>query len=305
MMQMTFDRFYGSFMSSMLHLLVTRTSNTHTHPSPISFADYNAKCPAAEKFRRALGIATIANFYGSSSITKWAVAELLARLFTCCTAELLPRLHRLATACSDVSPKFHAAVRQQWCTMIGTTTDPVATLCAAKEIDDTYLQAYAYFHVLQKTNGEISKDARLTPLDRMRLLVGSMNLRRYDDMDCPCTDLGTYHRSSGGESLGDAEITGGSWNTVGRGNLGGRWHPGGRGSPGGRGHMGARDHPGDRKHKLPRPQATTDAQLWSPKTSAPLQDSYEQHSLWDMFTVSPVGLVLHDGVELSQPSIPQ
>jgi len=260
MMQMTFDRCYGSFMSSMLHLLGER--QTLTPPSPISFADYTAKCPVAERFRSASEIATIVNFYDSSTITTWAVAELLAHLSTCCTTKLLPRLHLLATACRDLSPQFYAAVRQQWCKLIRTTTDPVATLCAAKDINDTYLQAYAYFHVLQKTNGDISQYTRLTPLDRMRLLVGSMNLRRYDDADCRCADRGTYHYND-------------AWGTA------------------------------VRKHKEPRPQTTTDAYLWSTRTTAPLQDSYEKHSLWDMFTVSPVGLVLHDGVALSQPPVPQ
>jgi len=132
-----------------------------------------------EKFRRALGIGFVANFYEAIDITRWAINELLEHIDSSATPELLPRLHRFSEDCRDLSPVLHEAVQTTWLKVLGTTPDPVAGLLATKEIHDQYLQSHAYFYVLRASVETIATDSRLTTLDRLRLIIGSLNLRRY------------------------------------------------------------------------------------------------------------------------------
>ena len=197
--------------------------------------------------------------------TRWAISELLAYLDQGSTPEFLPRLHRLGELCREINPNLAINTRNAWKSMISTSSDPIAALEAAKSVHDEYLQAYAYFHILQKTTGQIADDTRLNTLDRFRLMAGSLNLRRYEAPACNCSDrhpaggLG-YHRHSGYDN---------------------------------------------RAHTHQPSQAAQDEYQWSPKVAAPLQDKYGTHTLWDLFTRSPLGIKLSDGLDASQFTLPK
>ena len=132
-----------------------------------------------EKFRRALGIGIVANFYEAIDITRWAINELLEHIDNSATPVMLPRLHKFSEDCRDLSPVLHQTVRAAWLKVLQTTPDPVAELLATKEIDNQYLQSHAYFYVLRASVDTIATDSRLTNLDRLRLIIGSLNIRRY------------------------------------------------------------------------------------------------------------------------------
>jgi len=216
--------------------------------SPLSFKEYTAKCPTVERFRRALGIASIAHFYEAADVTRWAISEVLAYLEQGSTPEFLPRLYQLGELCREINPDLANSSREAWKRMISTSSDSIAALMAAKSVHDEYLQAYAYFHILKKTTGQIADDTRLTTLDRLRLITGALNLRRYEFQDCNCYD---------------------------------------------------KRYRGSCSHMYVQSQGTTDEYQWTPNVSIPLQDKYDTHTLWDLFTRSPFGIKLSDGLEAS------
>ena len=102
--------------------------------------------------------------------------------------EFLPRLHRLDEWCSEINPELTTRARIAWKRIARASADPIVALVAAKKVRDHYLHAYAYYHILQKTNGRIAADTRLDTLDRLRLMTGSFNLRRYEIPLCNCSD---------------------------------------------------------------------------------------------------------------------
>jgi len=172
--------------------------------------------------------------------------------------EFLSKLHRLGELCREINSDLANKSRDAWKRMISSSSDPVAALVAAKSVHDEYLQAYAYFHILKKTTGQIADDTRLNALDRFRLMAGSLNLRRYEVpvpayCNYSCWEWQSYSRC---------------------------------------GHVPALS------------QGTTDEYQWAPKTTAPLQDEYGTHTLWDLFTRSPLGLKLSDGLDASHFALP-
>jgi len=216
--------------------------------SPISFQDYISNCPKAERFRRALGMTSIAHFYESTEIARWAIKELLEHLNIGLTPEMLPKLYRLGELCRDINPNLAQETGEAWKRMISSSSDPIAAFEATQRIQDQYMQAYAYYHILKKTAGEIADDPRLTTLDRLRLMNGSLNLLRYEKSHCNCHNKQYY---------------------------------------------------GGCSHLQIRVQKTTDEYQWTPKAVAPLQDTYDTHTLWDLFTRSPLGIKLSDGLDAS------
>jgi hypothetical protein len=127
--------------------------------------------------------------YLATNVERWAVQEMLDmfKFYTLGPSEFI-RLHRQAELYSAVTnaegaaigAQFFQQVRARWCQQVQTTDDPVSRLLVAKELKDNYLQAYSYFHILKLTNKQIGDDRRLTTIDRLRLMNGSHNLRRYD-----------------------------------------------------------------------------------------------------------------------------
>ena len=157
---------------------------TSSPRSPLNLLKYIKKCPVTEKFRRALRIGLIANYYSASTIRRWAIEELQEHIVTCARLENLPLLHRFAASCRYVAPTFYRAVHDAWRSTIRSTPDPVAALIAAKEAGDQSIQAFAYAYILRtRSGGTIAADPRLTTLDRVRLNVGSLNLQPYP---CGC-----------------------------------------------------------------------------------------------------------------------
>jgi len=52
---------------------------------------------------------------------------------------------------------------------------------ATKDIQNEELQARAYLAIVsRKTNGDIADEPRLATLDRLRILIGAMGLRRFE-----------------------------------------------------------------------------------------------------------------------------
>ena len=200
----------------------------------------------------------MAQFFIAESVIKWGLHYLLQHTKACATLELLPQLHKMAQTCFGICPELQKAVQERWCAIIVDTQDPVSTLLATRELDDHHLQAYSYFHILQKIrNGQISADLRLSALDKFRLLVGSLNLRMYKTPNCKCHPaLQCNH-----------ELDYNLW--------GYRFDP-------------------------KRPKQGVDLSMCSLDPGVLVQDKYDSISLWDIFTRSPMGLSLHDGVDLSQ-----
>lgn len=231
--------------------------------SPISFQAYLNNCPSAERFRRALGITSIAHFYEATELIRWAIKELLDYLEEGSTPEFLARLYRLGALCHDIDPALAEKTFIAWKRMISTSDDPIAALGNAKGVQDEYLQAYAYYHILQKTTGQIADDTRLTTLDRLRLMAGSLNLRRYETPACNCSNR-------------HLQVTGPvSFTTFAQ---------------------VAHTH---------RPvQATRNEYRWSPRVEVPELDNYDGHTLWNLFTRSPLGINLSDGLDATPFALP-
>ncbi|KAH7096469.1 hypothetical protein BKA62DRAFT_510166 [Auriculariales sp. MPI-PUGE-AT-0066] len=152
----------------------------YLHVSHTDFKEYNAKCAPKKRYHRALNIASIAHFYQATAITEWAVSELFELRPSCGALDLetLKKMHEFASRYGD-RPDFLPWVQEYWCDQVDESEDPVGWLVAAKEVRNTYLQAYAYFYVLRKSNSVLRDDNRLTMLDRMRLHMGAANLQRH------------------------------------------------------------------------------------------------------------------------------
>ncbi|KAH7101882.1 hypothetical protein BKA62DRAFT_701700 [Auriculariales sp. MPI-PUGE-AT-0066] len=185
----------------------------------------------------------MAHFYEASTMCTWALQELVTLLpmSNLTDVAVLKRLYVFAT---DADQRLCQIFKEYWLQLVESSADPVEWLIAAKDIRDEYLQAHAYFHILKKTNAEIRAEPRLSTIDKLRLNIGTTNLRRYQVDGCGCVNPHYYGHICG---------------------------------------------------------HTQDPDQWSPKTRAPLQANYGTLSLWDMFTRSPMGFDLTDGVELVMP----
>jgi len=246
-------------LSKFLHSRWPALIDKHVDCSPLSYEEYTSKCPKAGRLRRGLAVASIAHFYEATEIAQWGIKEILAFMEEGSGPEFLSKLHRLGELCREINSDLANRSRDVWKRMISSSSDPVAALVAAKSVQDEYLQAYAYYHVLQKTTGQIADDTRLNALDRFRLMAGALNLRRYE-VPVPAA----YCRSN-------------CW----------QWQNGGR-CP----------------HVPAVSQGTTDEYQWTPNARVSLQDTYGTHTLWDLFTRSPLGLKLSDGLDASHFALP-
>ncbi|KAH7101904.1 hypothetical protein BKA62DRAFT_701774 [Auriculariales sp. MPI-PUGE-AT-0066] len=171
----------------------------YIHANYFEFADFMNNSTKPQRFDRILSIASIAHFYQCFEIIDWAVLEILDLFPACGVSDLqtLQRLYTLATRCGDQAPDLFELAQSYCYQEIQDSTDPVSWLCAAKEVDDPYLQAYAYFHILKLRNADIRDDARLSTLDRIRLHTGALNLRRFEPVAClsGCFRFSRSHKS--------------------------------------------------------------------------------------------------------------
>ncbi|KAH7097827.1 hypothetical protein BKA62DRAFT_715249 [Auriculariales sp. MPI-PUGE-AT-0066] len=228
------------------------------HLDPVTFLTYREKCLEKEQMSRAISIAVIAHFYEASSITKWAIGQVrdMAKKFGD-DISLMTRVLRLSPCVKDIDPDFDQTVRNQCLNQIEISGNPVAWLAAGKEVDDQVLQGRAYYWILYKSNGEIAGDSRLNTIDRLRLLIGSQNLRRYEAPNKLLIFRGVD---------------------------------------------------GTQEPRVKLVQNTTDPRLWSPQVHTGMDQPYDGSTLWEMFTVSPLGLVVPDHVltvdELAVASFP-
>ncbi|KAH7101924.1 hypothetical protein BKA62DRAFT_701817 [Auriculariales sp. MPI-PUGE-AT-0066] len=146
------------------------------------FADWMTLSTRPERFARVISIASMAHFYQCWEITSWA-GDQLSELLPCCGVvdfNTLKRLYKFASFSSEHAPKLIEQVRTYWCQKIEASNDPVSWLAGAKDLQDQYLQAIAYFHILRLGNAKIKSNTGLSPLDRIRLQTGAMNLPRDD-----------------------------------------------------------------------------------------------------------------------------
>ncbi|KAH7101907.1 hypothetical protein BKA62DRAFT_829742 [Auriculariales sp. MPI-PUGE-AT-0066] len=154
------------------------------------FAKFTGAPWSQEILIQVLNIASIAHFYQCADAVKWTIGE-LRQYFQSITLDsipitLMPRLYCFARRATDISPELVDEVRTQWCHLTREATDPVGWLVRANEVQDEYLQAYAYFHILRLRNDTICAETRLSTLDKQRLTLGSSNLKQYEvDHDCP------------------------------------------------------------------------------------------------------------------------
>jgi len=141
---------------------------------------FDASASHTIRFQRALGIATVAHMYSATRILAWAVAELLKYLRRHRSdQELMTRAYRLAARIVD-NPGLLDTVRSEWIQGLE-YAKPVDMLAAAKSVGDHGMLGCAYFVIIQKqTAGWIAAEPSLTPLDRTRLVVGALNLRRWE-----------------------------------------------------------------------------------------------------------------------------
>ncbi|KAH7101906.1 hypothetical protein BKA62DRAFT_671588 [Auriculariales sp. MPI-PUGE-AT-0066] len=222
-----------------------------------------------------LNIASIAHFYQCSDIVKWAIVEL--REYSQSTTSdsiplsLLPRLYSFARRASDISSELLDQVRTHWCHLTRSATDPVDWLVRANEVQDEYLQAYAYFHILRLRYDTICAETRLSRLDKQRVTLGSLNLREYvsDHNNCPPAGRTGHSRIA-------------------------------KCPPCRPGHSRVANCPPVRPSfsRITKcrqaEKAPLDHDARSPDPKAPLQDTYGKMSLWDIFNYSPVGYRLDD-----------
>ncbi|KAH7094178.1 hypothetical protein BKA62DRAFT_720978 [Auriculariales sp. MPI-PUGE-AT-0066] len=189
-----------------VQLLVDPTEFEHflwyLHVSPLDFIKWDQESTGDARFRRVLGIAAIAHMYQSEGLAAWAVAQILKLLPTkpITDTTTLKRLYDFSSRADGLDPQLQTQSLAYWCGQVRESSDPVEWLLAAKDRNDQYLQAYAYLHILKRTGLQVTNDTRLTGVDRLRLLFGATNLRRFSTVparytECPCPNPRTHYNN--------------------------------------------------------------------------------------------------------------
>ncbi|KAH7097837.1 hypothetical protein BKA62DRAFT_759702 [Auriculariales sp. MPI-PUGE-AT-0066] len=147
--------------------------------NPSTFDAYATRADVEARFLRWLAVATVANRYNATEISRWTVkkmVELLPR-YECSSTQLV-RLYRLAQELATAQPSILLSLRLGWARKIDQSPDPVVWIIPARDVGDNSLQAQAYLYVLKRCSVQgIAEDARLGSLDRFRLFVGAANMR--------------------------------------------------------------------------------------------------------------------------------
>ncbi|KAH7097836.1 hypothetical protein BKA62DRAFT_414129 [Auriculariales sp. MPI-PUGE-AT-0066] len=150
--------------------------------NPSTFDAYATQADVEAQFLRWLAVATVADKYIATEISRWTVKkmiELLPRYDRSSTQ--LVRLYRLAQGLARVELLLIRSVRLHWARKIDQSPDPVVWIIPARDVGDNSLQARAYLYVLKRHSVlDIAEDARLDNLDRFRLFVGAANMRDND-----------------------------------------------------------------------------------------------------------------------------
>ncbi|KAH7101881.1 hypothetical protein BKA62DRAFT_158955 [Auriculariales sp. MPI-PUGE-AT-0066] len=174
----------------------------YLHADYFEFNEYLDKCPTDQRIRCASSIASLAHFYESSSISTWALTELTS-LLSKSNLQDKDTLTRIYVFASDANAQLLSLLKVHWHRQLDCSSDPVIWLVAARDVGDQELQAYAYFYILRKTNLEIRQDPRLSTLDRLRLTTGTVNLLRFQQNECGCSD--PYSNGHNCEALTDPD----------------------------------------------------------------------------------------------------
>ncbi|KAH7101955.1 hypothetical protein BKA62DRAFT_701938, partial [Auriculariales sp. MPI-PUGE-AT-0066] len=102
----------------------------------------------------------------------WSVAQLPTLLSSVLVRDvaMVKRLYDFALRAEGVDPQLQTQYRDYWCSRVRETSDPFEWLLAAH-------------------SATLASDSRLTVLDRLHLLVGVTNLRRFakPTIICTCT----------------------------------------------------------------------------------------------------------------------
>ncbi|KAH7101956.1 hypothetical protein BKA62DRAFT_701940, partial [Auriculariales sp. MPI-PUGE-AT-0066] len=231
----------------------------YLHVSHLGFAKWDKESTGDGRFRRVLGIAAIAHVYQAMDIAVWAVAQVISLLPSqpIMDAVSVKRLYEFALRADGVDAQLQVQSRNYWCARVRESQAPVDWLLAAKELNDKYLQAYTYFHILKRTGIEVIGDSRLTVVDRLRLLLGVANLRRFTAVApaTSCTCPNPYNHSRHGYCS--------SWN------------------------------PPQTQHLI----VSGDHKGQPIMADAPLQDKYGTLTLWEVFTHSAVGIQAEEDID--------
>ncbi|KAH7096763.1 hypothetical protein BKA62DRAFT_718643 [Auriculariales sp. MPI-PUGE-AT-0066] len=154
--------------------------------NPMQFQQYANRVPETIRFQRSISIAAVAATYQANAIAEWAIQQIMEMLpRRSVDPELLTWLYHLARHYPDITLPaegrwFSRTVTSKWCSQLVEASDPVPWLIAARNVQDTALRAQAYYFILQRRMaGQIAGDDRLSRLDRIRLSVGALNLRRH------------------------------------------------------------------------------------------------------------------------------
>ncbi|KAH7097838.1 hypothetical protein BKA62DRAFT_414102 [Auriculariales sp. MPI-PUGE-AT-0066] len=147
--------------------------------NPSTFDTYAIEADVEARFLRWLAIATVADEYNATEISRWTVDKMVDLLprYDCGPIQLV-RLYRLAANLILVQQLAFESVWIHWAAKIEQSPDPVVWIIPARDVHDNLLQARAYLYVLKRHSVQgIAEDARLDSLDRVRLFVGAVNLR--------------------------------------------------------------------------------------------------------------------------------
>ncbi|KAH7101909.1 hypothetical protein BKA62DRAFT_829744 [Auriculariales sp. MPI-PUGE-AT-0066] len=159
----------------------------YLHASHLEFANFMANPDPDMHLDCIANIGSMAHFYQCLAVTDWAISEILKLLSAFETGEMLAQMQRLllfAHRCKDHAPQLLQEVRNLWCSSGWMVIAPSFCLQNVKMLDDNYLQARCYFNILEQTSAEIRNDNLLTALDRLRLNIGAINLRKYENIHC-------------------------------------------------------------------------------------------------------------------------
>lgn len=155
--------------------------------SPQAFSRWRDSPDTHEKCTRLAGIATVAHMYEAHDVAVWAI-ELALKMLEVNNRSFVPEPAMLgdlysvalkvwmAASASPDQPNvvlYWQRVEAVWMDVLSFVhIDAVPYLLEAQKVNSSPLQAVGYFYTLRRGAGAISEDARLTAMDRRRLLTG-------------------------------------------------------------------------------------------------------------------------------------
>ncbi|KAH7097835.1 hypothetical protein BKA62DRAFT_642977, partial [Auriculariales sp. MPI-PUGE-AT-0066] len=113
--------------------------------NPSTFDAYRTQADVEARFLRWLAVATVAEKYIATEISRWTVKKMvqLLRRYDCSPTQLV-RLYRLAQGLATAGLLVFHSLRLDWARKIDQSPDPVVWIIPARDVGDNSLQARAY-----------------------------------------------------------------------------------------------------------------------------------------------------------------